>query len=623
MDDSENIPAAPDSPLRGQDPSFDLSIMDTLAKSFKWRANIDPVLVEKNPDVPMQGASYDISSNLSWNPQRIFDAKHKWEANPEMNNRFWLTNSGERVHFGFKAEELISAKALSLDHRPIRPNNLEVPIHPLFHLDHWNNTPDDIYEFLEPALRLATMFLSQERCMRWWCIMLLGEREPDMSEIANFARPAQRIRAPVPITPGNSLTAIEYLREKGEEVVEGEGHLLSFRFGENLHLSRGRGPAFAFTSPLNTWEGPLPILTTWMNHYSEKKMHRAVVGLHGDYYRQACKLRDLKFPDENQKLRFYFLFAVNLCHEVAHTVESADLYHGGDLPYFVPEPFIGNMSVRESGYMWEKFTFGGRILPINDDLSCKYGLFTQAWPCPPEERDWQNTLYSIPMDWIEKIQQQEFWDDNEDILTGETQQELEEFLYPPRTSGTAKAWGRGLVLTMLESEFLRVIQEDLEEEMGVQGKEAREAAVRERMESAWQEMLELEEERDAKKEQEIRARQAAACQEDAHKRKKEAEERKKELRRQRPIGPRNRREQPEVEVFYRITEPQPGLRVRGRPVDLLGRDRSRSPPTQQKTQAEERAEARAASVRKPRTETETEERVQLRVAGMRKPWEDF
>lgn len=622
-----NKPAAPDSPLRGQDASSDPSIMDTLAESFKWKANIDPVLIEENPDVPVQGASYDLSSNLSWNPQKIFDAKHQWEANPEMNNRFWLTNSGERVHFGFKGEGLISAKALSLEYRPIRPNNLEVPIHPLFQLDHWNNTPDDIYEFLKPALRLATMFLSQERCMRWWCTMLLGEREPDMSDIHKFGRPAQRIRAPVPITPGNALTAIEYLWEKGEEVVEGEGHLLSFRFGENLHLSWGRGPAFAYTCPLDTWEGPLPTHKTWMDHYSKKKMHRAVVGLHGDYYKQACKLRDLKFPDENQKLRFYFLFAVSLCHEVAHTVESADLYHGSDTPYFVPEPYVEDMSVRESGCMWEKFTFGGRIFPVNDDVSCRYGLYTQAWPCPPGERDWQNTLYSIPMDWIEKIQQQEFWDDHADILTGETQRELERFLYPPRTSGTAKAWGRGLVLTMLESEFLRVIQEDLEDKMGVQGTEAREAAVWARMETAWREMLKVEAERDAQREQEIRVRQAAACQEDADERKKEAEERKEELRRNRPIGPRNRREHPEVEVFYRITEPQPGLRLRGRPVDREGRRRSKSPPRQRKMPAEERAEARAASVRKRRTETkmerEMEERVQLRVAGMRKPWEDF
>ena len=280
--------------------------------------------------------------------------------------------------------------------------------------------------------------------------MLLGQREPEILGAERTWHPAQRIKEPVPITPSNSFQAIEYLNEKGEDVVKGEGHLISFRFSDKMYHYQ------ATTKKVGDWEGSLRT-EEWTDHFSKKKMHRTIVRLHADIYNEACKLRDLKYPDENQKLRFYLFLAVSLCHEVAHAIEQADVFHGNETPYFVPEPFIGNLWERESGSMWEKFTFGGKIYSINGDSSGKYGLCTEAWPCPSEDREWQNTMYSIPMDWIEKIQQQQFWDENEDILTGETQRELEEWLYPPRERAAAKAWGLPCVLTMPESEFARVL----------------------------------------------------------------------------------------------------------------------------------------------------------------------
>jgi len=586
-DDSENIPVDLASPTGGESAPFDSSVIDNLARDFEYKAHVGDVLIEESPDLPLLGG-YDLSLNLVKDPQNIFYLKHKWEDNPEMNNRFWLTNSGERVHFGFKGEELISAKALALDYRPIKPNNLDVPIHPLFQLDHWNNTPDDVYRVLKPALRLATMFLRQERCMRWWSIMLLGEREPEILGAERSWHPAQRIKAPVSITPGNSFQAIEYLHEKGEDVVEGEGHLVSFRFIEKLTDCSGKGSYYGYTKKVGAWEGSLPLEQEWMDHFSKKKMHRTIVKLHGDFYNEACKLRALRFPDENQKLRFYLFFAVTLCHEVAHAIEQADVHHGKDTPYFVPEPFVGDMWERESGNMWEKFTFGGKIWPINCDMSCKYGLSTQAWPCPPGDRDWQNTIYSIPMDWIEKIQQQGFWDDNEDILTGETQQELEQWLFPPRGLGTAKAWGSPVVLTMLESEFLRVLQEDFEEEMGLQEKQVKEAT--------WRQKLREEEQRERKLEQKIQNRQAAALQKETERLAKEAE---KTSRRQRHAMLPNRRKDAETEAYERIADLQPPLRLVG---GSGGRDRSRSPRRTPRTEAEDRMESRKAGTRKPREE---------------------
>ncbi|MCJ1248372.1 hypothetical protein MMC30_005589 [Trapelia coarctata] len=531
--------ANPDTLSRVQNAPFDPSIIDRLTRDFEYRVNVGAVLVEENPDIPVSGGYDSSSTSLVKNPDRVFSLKHMWEGNPEMNNRSWLTNSGEQVHFGFKGEELVAAKALALDYRPIKPNNLDGPIHPIFRLYNWNNTPDDIYEVLKPGLRLATMFLSQERCMRWWSTILLGQREPDILGAQRTWHPAQRIKVPVPITPGNSFQAIEYLHEKGEDVVKGEGHLLSFRFNDKLAECGLNGLAiYGYTKKVGPWEGLLPTEKEWMDHFSKKKMHRTIVRLHGDFYREACKLQALKYPDENQKLRFYLFFAVCLCHEVAHAIEQADVYHGNDTPYFVPEPFIGDLWERESGNFWEKFTFGGIIRPINFDMSCKYGLCTQEWPGRPGESDWESTIYSIPMDWIEKIQQQEFWDDNEDILTGETQQELEEWLCPPRAFGTAKAWGCAVVFLMSESELNRAQHEDFKESLERKAKQ-----------DSWRERLKEEEERKSKND-------------------------------------------PEDDIYNRVSDPQP------LPQNSKGRNRSRSPGTE----AEDKVESRKAETKKRREE---------------------
>ena len=114
---SDNLSTDPSSPVRDPSAPFDSSNFDNLSRDFEHKAHVGEVLVKENPDVPLF-RDYDLSGNFVKDPYRIIDFKHKWEANPEMNERLWLTNSGERVHFGFKGEELISAKALALDYRP-------------------------------------------------------------------------------------------------------------------------------------------------------------------------------------------------------------------------------------------------------------------------------------------------------------------------------------------------------------------------------------------------------------------------------------------------------------------------------------------------------------------------
>ena len=95
-------------------------------------------------------------------------------------------------------------------------------------------------------------------------------------------------------------------------------------------------------------------------------------------------------------------------------------------------------------------TFGGRIDPINHDMSCKFGLATTAWP--PTFRD--SIHYAIPMDYIETIQQQETWDN---LQTYEIAQ-IERALYVPRTGPQALKMAN--VTTLSPEEIQRVEKED-------------------------------------------------------------------------------------------------------------------------------------------------------------------
>ena len=103
--------------------------------------------------------------------------------------------------------------------------------------------------------------------------------------------------------------------------------------------------------------------------------------------------------------------------------------------------------------MWESMTFGGRIDPINNDMSCKFGLATSAWPPTGREK----IHYAIPMDYIETIQQQETWDN---LRTYEIAQ-IERALYVPRTG--PKALKMANVTTLTPEEIQRVEREEMAE----------------------------------------------------------------------------------------------------------------------------------------------------------------
>ena len=98
-------------------------------------------------------------------------------------------------------------------------------------------------------------------------------------------------------------------------------------------------------------------------------------------------------------------------------------------------------------------TLGGRIDPINNDLSCRFGLATQGWPSLGPE----NPIYAIPMGYVEAIQRQETWDN----LRTYDPDEVKRVLFVPQTG--PRTLKLPYVTTLSSAEVQRVEQEERDE----------------------------------------------------------------------------------------------------------------------------------------------------------------
>lgn len=105
-----------------------------------------------------------------------------------------------------------------------------------------------------------------------------------------------------------------------------------------------------------------------------------------------------------QQLRFFFLLAVNLVHEVAHTLCEQQ-----------PEPFHSEGDcANELGSSWEAHAFsGGKIQAVGFDVECRHGLMWYPHLSAEEERRWiadgRGRFWGVEMGWVESMFREEYW----------------------------------------------------------------------------------------------------------------------------------------------------------------------------------------------------------------------
>jgi len=308
---------------------------------------------------------------------------------------------------GFRPQEVNGTGAVSLE--DCRPSNLTNDIHPLFDRSCFDDVPDAIYDQLLPGLQLATMFLTQPVCMQFWVTLAMGDRtvDPEMSE--KNGKTSQRIERHIELTQQRAEAIIKRIKDLGES------KLIHFRFRHKLFGTRTQTGAWGLSDPICDYRG-----IQKEAHGQKESLIRSIVRLHSDYYTVAKKLSQLKYLEVSQKLRFNFLFANLVMHELAHSIEGIHIQQRADqwvdwhTSRFYKEPYwLHWQSVEhasELGRAWEETVFGGEISPINNRVDGSHGIGTSDWPPRGSfDDDERRVWHTVSMDYIEGMFQMKTW----------------------------------------------------------------------------------------------------------------------------------------------------------------------------------------------------------------------
>ena len=309
----------------------------------------------------------------------------------------------EKTTAGFQAEDLISHGALGSP--DCASSSLEdiVLIHPLFRLQNFHDCTAEIYQAMTPALQLASLFLTTSACLQLQSTILYGQGEN--SGLFSFGRQGdyERIKEPCQVTPERYDAIQKYYWELADHV--------RFYFSTTLQPD-----SWACTCVTDLSGTSRPSQTPGRN------MTDHIIQLCDDHYNILAKLSRTQHPDPAARLRYYFLLAVHLCHELAHVLASSR-----QNPYSGLEPILGTVNESECGRQWEVMVFGGIPYPINNRADCAHGLAICSWPMNVID-NWDGIWYSIPHEYIQNLFSAQWWVGTIRAVTSNDT----EFLHVPR-----------------------------------------------------------------------------------------------------------------------------------------------------------------------------------------------
>jgi hypothetical protein len=295
------------------------------------------------------------------------------------------------LKLGFDPSDLIKREAVTFPKgSPSQISTLDNEIHPIFRIENFHGCPDDVYEVLKPALRLSTLLIFSRTTSTFWHTLVFGERRPCPETSELYGQSCSRITEDVAWTEKNAEAFRTFLDNQVDTI-----HFMFHR--DPLRTD----PAYASMGLVSDYKNGL---MRRLDH----KCHTSRICLHADFYTVAKKLSTLRYPDHAMVLRFNFFLAVCLAHEMAHFVEVSGPHH--ERPLGEPEVFFNDNTWTESGIVFELKVFGARLHPIESRVDCLHGLAVLNYPLKELYDKEDNVLYTLPMEYITKIQQKETWE---------------------------------------------------------------------------------------------------------------------------------------------------------------------------------------------------------------------
>ena len=305
--------------------------------------------------------------------------------------------------------------------------NLSCEVHPLFAFENWIGLSKDDYDLLVPALQVATMYLKSPGCLSFFATLLFGARTIDASRVPRIAKE-------IPLTAYKAETIKDMLCElKG---------LYRFTFLEIENTAQAHGGNWADLSEFERvdleWQRHIDNVPVWSARKSLKHgLTVDQIGIEGgefcfpeDPRNRGRYITPAQWPYKQlqdphtrmtpctieihtkvlsrfkkdrhsveRSLQFNFRLAAVLLHELAHAVE---LGRPEQRELHWEEAIFPGETHFEMGKQLEKLAFGGSVYELRWTPDW---MNVTDWPLKSTSQN-----YVIPLEWISRIQQQEFWD---------------------------------------------------------------------------------------------------------------------------------------------------------------------------------------------------------------------
>ncbi|MCJ1305706.1 hypothetical protein MMC08_008522 [Hypocenomyce scalaris] len=300
--------------------------------------------------------------------------------------------------------------------------DLSNTIHPLF-----CNFLEDTY--LYPALRIASLFLTQAECLPFFLALISQpyHRLPELEK--DLQGPCYRFSlGPQPPSP-DSLEKLRMLLQIATPMI-------------NIN--------FSDKCPKNCWA--VCYRRTEPHPFPYFKGSSSTIHVNPLF---GSSLDPLRNPDASisQQLRVSYYLANTLVHEIAHALRNARVPPPPPDTMFDPprntqdyEPFFEDQRRAEVGHAWESVVEGGRLLLFPEEQRPgAYGLYTEKWPdiddffmqlpldesplirfqdtgliVPPrthivpvrrrQPQKW-TTVYGVPMTFVQQLFTRRFWEE--------------------------------------------------------------------------------------------------------------------------------------------------------------------------------------------------------------------
>ena len=283
---------------------------------------------------------------------------------------------------------------------------LQNAIHPLFTKERWaTRYGDETWETLDPVLKLASRFISEDAFMPFFFNLIFGRR--DLPEtLAESGHPLQCFSVDTPLDKESVELTKSWLQTLGSK-----NSPITLEFGTRAV------PGFVLYGSSQTYPDVYRTFAGFFRNPSFSWSKVSLIRLNLGYLDDLCDhdkgVRRLsRFEISSLRLKMAMTMIHELCHSIYRLLSSN--------PY---EPYFMDQQTSELGRAWECWMFGGQIGPYGI-YDCRDGLTFADWPGiskdPVSERSrepapWRRPpadsmiTWVVPAEYIFKVQTEGFW----------------------------------------------------------------------------------------------------------------------------------------------------------------------------------------------------------------------